>query len=91
MRPIDGDALLEQMKHRKEYVGRLSDPECIVEDAPTVYVPQNILSRCRTCRFFVSKDYVTGWCSMFGGACTADDYCSRGAWIGNAVDPTIVV
>lgn len=36
MRPIDGDALLKQMKHRKEYVGRLSDPVCLVEDAPTI-------------------------------------------------------
>ncbi len=35
-RLIDGDALLEQMKHRKEYVGRPSDPVCLVEDAPTV-------------------------------------------------------
>ena len=24
------------MKHRREYVGRQSDPDCIVEDAPTV-------------------------------------------------------
>ena len=36
MRPIDGDALLEQMKHRREYVGRPSDPVCLVEDAPTI-------------------------------------------------------
>lgn len=35
-RLIDADALLEQMKHRKEYVGRPSDPVCLVEDAPTV-------------------------------------------------------
>lgn len=35
-RLIDADALLEQMKHRKDYVGRQSDPVCIVEDAPTV-------------------------------------------------------
>lgn len=36
MRLIDADALLEQMKHRKEYVGRPSDPVCLVEDAPTI-------------------------------------------------------
>lgn len=36
MRPIDADVLLEQMKHRKEYVGRPSDPVCLVEDAPTI-------------------------------------------------------
>lgn len=36
MRLIDADALLEKMKHRKEYVSRPSDPICLVEDAPTV-------------------------------------------------------
>lgn len=36
MRLIDADVVLEQMKHRKEYVGRPSDPVCIIEDAPTV-------------------------------------------------------
>lgn len=36
MRLVDADALLEQMKHRKEYIGRPSDPVCLVEDAPTV-------------------------------------------------------
>ena len=36
MRLIDGDALLEQMKHRRDYVGRPSDPVCLVEDAPTI-------------------------------------------------------
>lgn len=36
MRLIDADALLEQMKHRRDYVGRPSDPVCLVEDAPAV-------------------------------------------------------
>ena len=36
MRLIDADALLEQMKRRKDYIGRPSDPVCLVEDAPTV-------------------------------------------------------
>jgi len=36
MRLIDADLLLEKMKHRREYVGRLSDPVCLVEDAPAV-------------------------------------------------------
>ena len=36
MRLIDADALLEQMIHRREYVGRASDAVCLVEDAPTV-------------------------------------------------------
>ena len=38
MRPIDAGALLEKMKHRKEYIGRPSDPVCLVEDAPTIDV-----------------------------------------------------
>ena len=36
MRLIDGDPLLTKMKRRREYVGRPSDPVCLVEDAPTV-------------------------------------------------------
>ena len=36
MRLIDADALLEQMKHRRDYVGRWSDPVCLVEDALTI-------------------------------------------------------
>lgn len=36
MRLIDADILLKQMKHRKEYIGRPSDPVCLVEDASTV-------------------------------------------------------
>lgn len=36
MRLGDLDKLLKQMKRRKDYIGRLSDPVCLVEDAPTV-------------------------------------------------------
>lgn len=36
MRLIDADVLLEQMKHRRDYVGRPSDAVCLVEDAPTI-------------------------------------------------------
>ena len=36
MRLIDADVLTEQMKRRKEFVGRASDPVCLVEDAPTI-------------------------------------------------------
>lgn len=36
MKLIDADALMEQMKRRKEFVGRPSDPVCLVEDAPTI-------------------------------------------------------
>ena len=30
---IDADVVLEQMRNRKFYVGRLSDPVCIIKDA----------------------------------------------------------
>lgn len=36
MRLIDADILLEKMKHRRDYVGRPSDPVCLIEDAPIV-------------------------------------------------------
>lgn len=35
---IDADALLAQMKDRRFYVGRQSDPVCIIEDAPAADV-----------------------------------------------------
>ena len=35
-RLIDADALRKQMAERRNYVGRLSDPLCLIEDAPTV-------------------------------------------------------
>ncbi len=36
MRLVDADALLKAMKERKWYIGRASDPVCLVEDAPTI-------------------------------------------------------
>ena len=35
-RLIDADALMKQMIRRKEFVGRPSDPVCLVADAPTI-------------------------------------------------------
>ena len=35
-RLIDGDILQEQMKKRKNFVGRVSDADCLVADAPTI-------------------------------------------------------
>lgn len=35
---IDADALLAQMKDRRFYIGRRSDPVCIIEDAPAADV-----------------------------------------------------
>jgi len=35
-RLIDGDELEQKMKSRKNYVGRLSDADCLVADAPTI-------------------------------------------------------
>ena len=35
-RLIDGGILQEQMKKRKNFVGRVSDADCLVADAPTI-------------------------------------------------------
>lgn len=91
MRLIDADALKITLDTFAVLVGfrgmydRGQTMECI-DAAPTVCVPQDAPLRCRTCSFFVTTDCVTGGCSMFGGARTADDYCSKGAWISNAAD-----
>lgn len=36
MKLIEADVLLEKMKHRRDYVGRPSDPVCLIEDAPII-------------------------------------------------------
>ena len=33
---IDADKLSDDMKARKAFFGRMSDPQCLVEDAPTI-------------------------------------------------------
>lgn len=96
MRLIDADALKESIGECPEDWGLVPEELQAVKDwrfamqmidaAPTICVPQDTLLRCRTCSFFVSIDCVTGGCSMFGVACTADDYCSKGEWMRNAVD-----
>ncbi len=35
-RLVDGDKLLDEMKNRKWMIGRASDPDCLVFDAPTI-------------------------------------------------------
>lgn len=57
---IDADALLAQMKDRRFYVGRRSDPVCIVEDAPAADVEPVRRGR------WVSKEGVYGvvYCSI---------------------------
>lgn len=45
---IDADALLAQMKDRRFYVGRRSDPVCLVEDAPAADVEPVV--RCKDCK-----------------------------------------
>lgn len=62
-----------------------------IENAPTVCVPQDTPLKCRTCSFFVNADGLCminglGRCSMFGGERSADDYCSKGAWLSNATN-----
>ena len=82
MRPIDADALIEAMKERKGYIGRPSDPVCLVEDAPTIdAIP---VVRCRDCVYYKSEkllrvegsDYFT--CPANGGLFGPDDFCSSG-------------
>ena len=90
-RLIDADVLVheltEMVRHNTgEYKYGIQAARLVVMDAPNVCVPNDTPLRCRTCSFFVSEDLVTGGCSMFGGECTADDYCSRGAWTSNATN-----
>lgn len=33
---VDADKLADDMKARKAFFGRMSDPQCLVEDAPTI-------------------------------------------------------
>lgn len=35
-RLVDADKLADDMKARKTFFGRMSDPQCLVEDAPTI-------------------------------------------------------
>lgn len=35
-RLVDGDKLMGEMKNRKWMIGRASDPDCLVFDAPTI-------------------------------------------------------
>ena len=35
-RLVDADKLADDMKARKAFFGRMSDPQCLVEDAPTI-------------------------------------------------------
>jgi hypothetical protein len=35
-RLVDADKLADDMKTRKAFFGRRSDPQCLVEDAPTI-------------------------------------------------------
>lgn len=46
---IDADALLAQMKDRRFFVGRRSDPVCLVEDAPAADVIPVV--RCKDCKY----------------------------------------
>ena len=81
MNLIDKDELIQAMAKRKQYVGRLSDPDCLVQDAPTIdAVPLkhgrwfekavgNILqsAKCSVCR----KNHTTLYEDYF----THYDYC----------------
>lgn len=79
MRLIDADALLEQMKHRNEFVGRPSDPVCLVEDAPTIdAVP---VVRCEDCKWFINDhNEVDGWmtCTLLRQEVDKEWFCRDG-------------
>lgn len=49
MRLIDADVLKEKFKVRHWIVGRDSDPDCLLDDAPTVDAVQVV--RCRDCKW----------------------------------------
>ena len=82
MRLIDADVLLEQMKHRRDYVGRPSDPVCLVEDAPTVggwvsvedRLPDDTKQKIVFHKRGVSFAYFSGnyWWSSIGGRHSLD-------------------
>ena len=58
MHLIDADILLEQMKHRKDYVGCLFDPVCLIKDAPIIEI-----IHCKDCKWRgkVMKDGSIEW------------------------------
>lgn len=39
-RLVDADKLADDMKARKAFFGRMSDPQCLVEDAHTIVPPE---------------------------------------------------
>jgi hypothetical protein len=41
---VDADKLADDMKARKAFFGRMSDPQCLVDDAPTI-VPADTAER----------------------------------------------
>lgn len=90
MRLIDADALLEKMKHRREYVGRPSDAICLVEDAPTIDVMpaahgrwidadtrtgHHLLTQCSECSYGFYGD-VSYWvcCPVCGSKMDGDEH-----------------
>ena len=78
MRLGELDELFEQMKHRKDYVGRLSDPICLVQDAPTVdAVP---VVRCKECKYWTKALIQCNKLTVNGVAhCTNPDwFCADG-------------
>ena len=74
MRLIDGDALLEKMKRRREYVGRPSDPVCLVEDAPTIDAVPVVHGR--WIKLAEASEWDQKRCSVCGDvACCQGNYC----------------
>ena len=80
MRLIDADVLMEQMKRRREFVGRASDPVCLVEDAPTIdavhVVHGHWITKTRHEHYPSGKEYEEDFCSACGMRGSIEyDYC----------------
>lgn len=69
MRLIDANVLKEQMKRRKDFVGRPSDPVCLVEDAPTIEAVNVV--RCSECQYWNPPTYAEQEDGSTVGHCTA--------------------
>lgn len=72
MRLIDGDALLEKMKHRRDYVGRPSDAVCLVEDEPSMVMS------CKYCKYFTHHTAfgIDTWCNNLGMSRNENFFCA---------------
>ena len=75
---ISRKAVAEKMKNRRDYVGRPSDPDCIIADEPSVpAVPLDKL--CELLCGMDNKPYCDD-CRRLGIECDYRKCCSPGHW-----------